>query len=341
MTSSVADADLLRAYTPLLVLYPEIPENSVRERSPDYPHDSPLEYDYHPRDVKLVLENSTLHTRFRFGRGKTTGWRQMLDKMQRNGYQKNLDLVPGVKPKDTEGFWKKYASIPKDQEKFKRACYARIVRGRGFSHDRVVAQYWYAYFYNDFWNTHEMDWETVMVVFKVEGAQPKPTICALSAHNGGHWLPWRQVQKANDDSGETEDGTHPIVYVANGSHANYFYGPGVYVTAAPFEKMAADLLKKSRPLIDYTTSWQEGSRHLVEANLIPSSSDWTGEWRWLNQEGRWGSAGKWYDLEFGDSGPHGPPQAGDRWEFPFRWIDTHCKRALSEEESLVPTRIDP
>lgn len=31
---------------------------------------------------------------------------------------------------------------------------------------------------------------------------------------------------------------------------------------------------------------------------------------------------------------------GDRWDFPFRWIDTQCTRAPSQEESLLPTRIE-
>jgi hypothetical protein len=138
------------------------------------------------------------------------------------------------------------------------------------------------------------------------------------------------------------DGTHPVAYVASGSHANYFYGAAMYVTAPPLVSMAAKLLKKNRRLVGYTASWRDGDRHLVEARPIPSDRDaWTGDWRWLNQQGRWGSPGQFLDLEFGDSGPMGPPQGGDRWDFPFRWVDTSCTRAPSREEALVPTRVEP
>ncbi|MCH8988056.1 MAG: hypothetical protein IIA92_04535 [Chloroflexi bacterium] len=266
----------------------------------------------------------------------------MLDRMQRKDYGKDLDVLPGTQPNNRDAFWSAYAAIPKDRQEFGRSCYARVISGKRANQDQIVAQYWYAYFYNDFWNTHEMDWETVMIVFKLTEEGPKPTVCAYSAHMGGHWLPWPQVKKAGDDLEVEDNGTHPVVYVANGSHANYFYGPAMYPTAPPLAAMAADLLKSNRRLVDYTTSWEEGARHLVQAKIIPPDDvNWTDDWRWLNQKGRWGSPGKWFDLEFGDSGPHGPSQAGDRWEFPFRWIDTHCTRAPSQEESLVPTQIEP
>ena len=345
MTARFDDPTLVKEYTPLLVLYPEIgatPGSGSRVRNPDYPDDAPIQYDYHPRDIRIVLEHSSFHSRFRLRRGKTRGWEEMLRRMERGRYEKDLDLVPGVASDDRDGFWEAYASISKDGEEFQRNCYARTVEGRGINSDRILVQYWYAYFYNDFWNTHEMDWETVMIIFKLSDQGPRPTVCAYSAHMGGHWLPWSEVQKVNDELQLAEDGTHPIAYVANGSHANYFHGSAMYLTAPPLVDMAAKLLKKSRRLVDYTTSLTNEHQHLVEARLIPPGEmgDWTGEWRWLNQKGRWGSPGKFLDLEFGDAAPVGPPQTGDRWEFPFHWV-VSCTRAPSQEESLVPTRVEP
>ena len=174
-----------------------------------------------------------------------------------------------------------------------------------------------------------------MIVFRKTDGDHVPTICACSAHHKGSWLRWADVEKVGE-------GSQPIIYVANGSHANYFYGPGLYPTAPPLARMAIDLLKKPGKLIDYTMSWEKGDRRLVEAKVIPSSpANWTGEWRWLNQQGRWGSKGKWLDFEFGDSAPVGPPQGGSRWDTPFSWIDTNCTRAPSEDESRVPSRIEP
>ena len=342
MNSSFDEDVLIEEYTPLLVLYPEIHQGSSRLVSEDYPHGSPLEYDYHPRDIRLVLDLAGHHYRFKPWRSRTSNWQMMLDRMEKKKYRRDLDLLPGVDGDEREKFWNAYAAIPKDDEHRQRACYARAVTGSGILSDRVLVQYWYAYFYNDFWNTHEMDWETVMIVFKQDD-RLRPTLCAYSAHFGGHWLPWRDVEKVDEQLKVAGDGSHPVVYVANGSHANYFYGPSMYFTTPRLVSQAASALnKKKRGLVDYTTSFEDGEPHLVKAKAIPPAAkgDWTGEWRWLNQQGRWGSPGDW-DFEFGDSGPYGPPQGGDRWDSPFRWIDTHCARAPSPTDVPIPTMLEP
>ena len=345
MEMNFDQAALISDYTPVLVLYPEIgstPESGIRKENPDFPYESPLEFDYHPRDIKIVLEHAVLHQRFRWGRAIPVGWAKLLDRMEGKGYEKNLDLLPGVDPTSRASFWKNYADIPQRDQRFPRKCYAHLKQGKGSQSNRVVAQYWYPYFYNDFWNTHEMDWEVVMIVFRLTDTGLKPTVCAYSAHLGGHWLPWADVAISAKEPAllEERNGTHPVVYVASGSHANYFAGPAMYVTAPPLVAMAANLIKEDRPLIDYTPSWEDGSPQLIPAEVIPQPDNrgiWDGDWRWLNQKERWGSPGKWLDFEFGDSGPKGPPQAGDRWDFPFRWIDT----SYTQAPSAVPTSLDP
>ena len=95
-------------------------------------------------------------------------------------------------------------------------------------------------------------------------------------------------------------------------------------------------------LVDYTPSWEQGEHHLVGAKLIPDASDegeWTGDWRWLNQKGRWGSRGD-RDLEFGDAGPYGP-SLGDAWKRPFQWLDARYEPAPSPHSFVRPTSIDP
>ncbi len=342
MTMPFDKDTLVKKYTPVLVLYPEIPEGSTRVRNPDYPHVAPLDHDYHPRDIRMVLEHSSLHRRLRPWNGKACDWQKMLDRMEKTDYKKDIDVLPGVGVDDREAFWKTYAGIPKGKAHYERACYARVVMGSGVSYDRIVVQYWYAYFYNDFFNTHEMDWEPVMIVFKLTDDGPRPTTCAYAGHFGGHWLPWPEVEKANEELKQSKDGTHPVVYVANGSHANHYYGGALYMTAPPLVGLVVKLLNTKRRLVDYTISWEDGDHHLVEAKLIPPAEKgrWTGDWRWLNQKGRWGSPGKW-DLKFGDAGIPGPSQGGDWWDHPFRWIDTSCTRAPSHDESRLPTRIEP
>ena len=85
----------------------------------------------------------------------------------------------------------------------------------------IVLQYWY--FYNDdfwslqyppngvAWQAHEGDWEVVTVVLD---EQQQPLRAAYSQHCTGEKRAWAAVQK--------QGGTHPVVYVATGSHANLF-----------------------------------------------------------------------------------------------------------------------
>jgi hypothetical protein len=73
----------------------------------------------------------------------------------------------------------------------------------------VAIEYWFMYLYNDFYDKHEADWEGVTVFLR--GTSPLGV--SYSAHQGRRWSPWA--------SQSAQNGTHPIVYVARGSHANY------------------------------------------------------------------------------------------------------------------------
>jgi hypothetical protein len=94
--------------------------------------------------------------------------------------------------------------------------YGRVARVT----DAVVLQYWffyyddvYSYTYpaSDFiWQAHEGDWEVVNVVLS-ENAEPQ--FVGYSQHCLGQTRAWSSTPLL---------GTHPIVHVADGSHANYF-----------------------------------------------------------------------------------------------------------------------
>ena len=100
------------------------------------------------------------------------------------------------------------------------AVYGAVFR-RG---DRIALQYWYWYL-DDFWSgqypftdyvwqAHEGDWEAVTVVLtKAE----QPLFTGYSQHSCGKRRVWARVPKTQK--------THPLVYVALGTHANY-YAPG-------------------------------------------------------------------------------------------------------------------
>jgi hypothetical protein len=102
--------------------------------------------------------------------------------------------------------------------------YGRVAR----LETRLVLQYWFFY-YDDFypysplapdfiWQAHEGDWEVVNVVLARQDEEP--LYVGYSQHCLGRTRGWSQTPRWR--------GHHPIVFVALGSHANYF-SPGEYV----------------------------------------------------------------------------------------------------------------
>jgi hypothetical protein len=100
-----------------------------------------------------------------------------------------------------------------------------VVYGAAFRRgNRIALQYWLWYVFNpyspsvpaaDLWQAHEGDWEAVTVLLDRGG---KPLLAGYSQHAEGARREWSQVPKR---------GSHPLVYVALGSHANYF-APGAH-----------------------------------------------------------------------------------------------------------------
>lgn len=97
------------------------------------------------------------------------------------------------------------------------AVYGRVVR----TGEKVVVQYW-LFYYDDFysytsppsgfiWQAHEGDWEVVNVVLNSDEA---PLYVGYSQHCLGQRRSWSRTPRWS--------GHHPVVYVARGSHANYF-----------------------------------------------------------------------------------------------------------------------
>ncbi len=108
------------------------------------------------------------------------------------------------------------------------ALYYRYVdRGNASPKDRspsagggawTVIQYWVFYNYDSLhtWaitQWHQSDWEQVSVLVHRTGSVVRPVEVAFSEHCYGARLPAERVRWAN--------GSHPIVFVARGSHANY------------------------------------------------------------------------------------------------------------------------
>jgi Vacuolar protein sorting-associated protein 62 len=97
---------------------------------------------------------------------------------------------------------------------------APVVYGAAFrSGRRIALQYWLWYPFNaysptvpagELWQVHEGDWESVSVILDARG---RPLLAGYSQHSEGQRREWARVQK---------QGQRPRVFVALGSHANYF-----------------------------------------------------------------------------------------------------------------------
>ena len=91
--------------------------------------------------------------------------------------------------------------------------------------ERIALQYWLFYPFNPystdvppnprFAQVHEGDWELVTVILDGAG---RPVTAGYSRHCSGTKRAWAKVPKR---------GQRPVVYVALGSHANYF-APGTW-----------------------------------------------------------------------------------------------------------------
>ena len=102
------------------------------------------------------------------------------------------------------------------QAKYRDRVYGHARRDRS---GRLWLQYWLFYYYNDFQllgplvsgGKHEGDWEVVQIRLG-PSEQPEQAVC--SQHKHAESRAWTDVRKAGANT--------PIVYVARGSHANYF-----------------------------------------------------------------------------------------------------------------------
>lgn len=353
--------EMATRYRPLLVLYPEIEAGSQRKEHYHRGHRAghpPLDQDYHPRDVRLALDNAALPPKFlpQFLPGfRARCWvklrrylpclrspqEELLEKMcsqkEKNKDVKNIDILPGTSPSKSGKFWHFYANVEDRDGKYPRKAYARFIPGVRRYADFVIIQYWMAYFFDDWANVHEMDWEMVSVALRRTEIEEYPVACIYRAHVGGFRAPWRDVEKADENKRRVKKGQHPIAYIANGSHASYFHDDPVHPALASMVGPRLGQLVSRFPWIrnnfsDYVPAFDEGEKHFPEIEVMPEPNkdgNWEGDWRWLNFTGRWGSKGRVslterLTLPLEEDGPPGLSKQGSCWEDPFHWVEEKC-----------------
>ena len=181
---------------------------------------------------------------------------------------------------------------------YRPTTYAHVASEQG----QTALQYWFFYIYNDYNNKHEGDWEMIQLDFPA--ADPTaalathPTEVGYSQHNGAEGASW------NDSKLERVDGTHPVVYPAEGSHAN-FYQPALYLGSSAAEGVGCDNtrgpFRQIDPLVDVIPTTPEEVR----------AQD-----PWLLFRGSWGEAHPAFY-----NGPTGPAMKL-QWARPITWSQT-------------------
>ena len=102
--------------------------------------------------------------------------------------------------------------------------------------DQLAVQYWLYWYYNDWNNKHEGDWEFVQVLFDAstvaEALATDPTSTGYAQHEGGERADW-------DGDKLQREGTHPVVYSSQRSHASY-YNAALYMGRSGSEGFGCD-----------------------------------------------------------------------------------------------------
>ena len=246
------------------------------------------EEEFFPTNVEVMLENSTL---WEFGTEESTKIPQ---------YDKTAEFISDYTTPDY------YLDLNDESctidptladKQGALTVYYRVVCHRYKGKMYIVIQYRPFYIFNDFYNNHEGDWEMIEILLDYYSC--KPIGAAYSHHFDGEYRLWDDIEK---------EGTHPVVYIAGGSHAAYFE-EGKYRVFGPFFDVTSDNGRKE----------------------LPSSLTWISETSgppWLYFGGNWG-----YNIESGGScpiwwfsGPYGPLYCRETWVDPVGW-------ALSKESN--------
>lgn len=161
-----------------------------------------------------------------------------------------------------------------------------------------IIQYWLFYAFNNGpLNDHQGDSEVVQVFLD---SSDNPLQALYSQHGAGENAGWGDVEKQD---------THPVVYVAQGSHANY-YRPYQGKIGIESDIVGSDGKTTMPADLNLVILGEQG-------NHPPEQS-------WLDFAGRWGFWGTDEDVALGRAGPLGPVfnQDGIRWATSQAYLDT-------------------
>jgi hypothetical protein len=173
----------------------------------------------------------------------------------------------------------------------------------------IALQYWMFYVFNDWNNLHEGDWEMIQLNFHAgtpaQALATTPYQVGYSQHEGAEGSSW------TDPKLEKVDGTHPVVYPAAGSHAN-FYSSELYLGASGSQGVGCDDTRNADLTLKPTVA------------TIPSApATALADFPWIGFEGRWGELQPAFF-----NGPTGP-NLKTSWTHPITWSQDWRDRAYA------------
>jgi hypothetical protein len=241
---------------------------------------------FYPTSVSYIIGSSVLKQRYSDGTSSVIDSAPTPDNL---GTYSSIDLFLDNKLETLENIAADYSS---KAESIGYYAYAHVIR----SSSSTVIQYWLFYIFNDGpLNDHQGDIEVVQVFL---GNSGNPQEVLASQHGAGENAVWRDVERT---------GTHPVIYVAQGSHANYFRS---YQGKIGIEN---DIVGSDGKTI---TPNQLNLIMLGEQGNHPADQSW------LDYRGRWGYWGTDQEVALGRAGPLGPVfnQDGIRWAQPESYL---------------------
>ena len=249
---------------------------------------------YEPIDVQLLMDNDEVALRGPWDTTNIVAVAPTAERLSRGLPGYHLDF-PGdaLRPGCTyEEFSKRLAAGTPS------TAYARVVTQPGVP-GKLALQYWFFYVFNDWNNNHEGDWEMIQLNFDADTPAQAlargPTETGYSQHSSAERAAW------GDPKLEIVGGTHPVVYPAAGSHAN-FYGSKLYLMRSQAEGMGCDDTRGPSRVLSPRV-----------ATVPTARRDYLPEYPWLGFDGRWGEQQS--GVFNGPTGPNDKTQ----WTEPFTW----------------------
>jgi hypothetical protein len=196
-----------------------------------------------------------------------------------------------------------------DYDKWSHAVSAEVkptVYARAIPEGRKLAlQYWFFYVFNDFNDKHEGDWEMIQLDFDAPSPQAAlaahPYEVGFSQHTGAERAAW------GDPKLRLSGGTHPVVYPALGSHANYF-GSALHLGRSAAQGVGCD-----------DTIGPSTELHPFVAVIPTDRASYVAAYPWLAFDGHWGEEHAGFY-----NGPTGP-NTKEQWTEPLTWAATEWR----------------